>query len=262
MLSKIILTCLLIFPTLAFASVNCLPEGIANVMTVMEASENAELDEDEFRQAAQKQAQSQFDYYDKFVSLEQIRIAYLDRQDYRYEKAIEYLSLNLYNDLNYWSAQEILDNFSDEEDDFMTYDLFIAFTKDDIMSSSEIKKRIIPTSTLFKSWVLDNLVYSCVILNKKHLFLDLWAWRDIRDALSDAQDASAYVNEEIRKQREANRESIIKYWSFVRNYKIHQRLVVLIDYYNRLMSRFKDLSRMIWAMPAKIVNFWFEISTQ
>lgn len=256
-LKSLIMIALLI-PTMLSANDHCSPSWIAEIMLKIENQESKPKDEELFTKNLIYEIERQNTVYNAIDDVYGIKSLYLDRQDEKYKLALEIVIKSFENDnkneqFNTKVYKEIIDKMTSQSEN-LAFDFYVNYKKNDINAQ---KKKFIPGLLLFKSTFLDWLIYSCQLWEQRGL-IQISPWMEVTDPLNNYEKKSAFVENEIIKQREAAIQVSHKYSNFIENYKIHKKLESVIYYLKNLQKRFKDFASLIGIMPAKFVNFWFE----
>ena len=251
---KIIGICLFfifIFPSQNFwDSGQCDTTHIAYIFAKFETNYSKDFDQDEFKELLIPRIESFSLELWATKSIEGAKKLFKERQDKKFQLALEYFYENFEAE---WK------NFDSEDggptpwareklDELWTMDFFVA------NDMKEPKSGFIPSKTLFRSMLLDWMIYSCYLSDQIWNFNPSWE-KELSAILKSERISSEMINEEIKKQKDVLKYVVLKYQSFLDNYLIHKQLESIIFYLDKLRTRMADLASIIWFLPAKVVNF-------
>ena len=254
MIKKLIifLAIILTFPFIkVHANIDCGEFKIAE--TIIELENFDEKVAEKFKKLVSSEIIRQNKIYDKINDLEGSRDYFIKRQDEKYALAFEIIARTLWADIEQKDAKidDIIKKFEDPSG--TGYDIYVINKKKMILKN----KQIIDASIMFKSSFLDWLIYSCNLIKIKNNN-PLSPTQSPSDFSGNVDANKKFTSREILKYREASAITAQKYAYFVANYKIHKKLDIVIDVLIKLHDRFKDFAKVVWLMPAKLVNFWTE----
>lgn len=192
-------------------------------------------------------------------SIEEMNNRFINSQDEKFSFSIQYV-LKVFEEKqeewNNWDwedwSKKILEKFEKWNEN---YDFFInKFLKEKEKNEEDVKN--IPTSVLQNSVYLDFLIFSCEFWNY-WVWTDFSVWIQISEILSDSETDDFDKKEILEKQKIVVWKVMWKYQSFLNNREIYISLRWVIEKLEHLKWRFEDLARLIWFLPSKLVDFWY-----
>ena len=198
----------------------------------------------------------------KLEKIKQINKNFIKMQDEKFSIAIEYVIKKFAEEdeaKQKWKTSE--KKYLKLLEKFKTWTWTDFFVKN-YLESKKIKKlknwpANIPTSVLQNSVYLDFLIFSCELWNFNDS-IQLEPWWFIKDFLSDTKTNDFEVEEFLEKQQIVVKKALDRYQSFLINREMYIALRGVIEKLEHLKWRFEDLARLIWFLPAKIVDFGYQ----
>jgi len=193
--------------------------------------------------------------------IEKLNENFIESQNQKFEIAIKYvLKKYSYESENKWWEEkylELLNSFKKKWDneDFFINNFLTKKNKDKKIINKNPKN--IPTPVLQKSVYLDFLIFSCELWKFKN-WKEFTPWGLISNILSESGSTDFEKKEILEKQKIVVAKAVSKYQGFITNREMYIALRWVVKKLEHLKWRFEDFARLIWFLPAKIVDFWYE----
>ena len=241
----------------------CSEENILKYFINFENFSNKESEE-KFLKEFEKNISDQKDFYinkniwekNQLKRVKKINSEFIKKQDEKFSLAIKY-AIKKFSEEN-WNSNLKWIKTETYLKKLEKNDIFIKKYLDENKKNKDFRKNLksIPVSVLQKSVYLDFLIFSCELW-ALWIWKDFFSWWNISDILSKS-DSEKFEKEEIlEKQQIVVEKSISKYKSFLNNREIYIALRWVIEKLEHLKWRFEDFARLIWFLPAKLVDFWY-----
>lgn len=195
---------------------------------------------------------------------------FIDLQDEKFSLSIKYV-LKKFLEKTDWKnnkadsenwTKKILEKFQEKKWNvfWKNFDFFINnYLEETNKKWEKINKNPdnIPTSVLQNSVYLDFLIFSCELWEFK-TWKEFKSWWLIKNLMSESDSIDFEKNEILEKQQIVVNKAIARYQSFLTNREMYIALRWVIEKLEHLKWRFEDFARLIWFLPAKIVDFWYK----
>lgn len=260
MLRKILILWLLLIPFITFGKVDynmslewlhCEKTNLANFFVYFEIlNRPTKFDQDAYRKQLEEEIDKQYKKYDKMKTLFEMRDFFIKKQDIKFEKSIIFFAENLKqlrSNPNIW----LLDELFNKQSNF--FDVYLNYVKDNIINE---RKRAVPAPSIYKSGLIDLMIYSCSLGRDDEKGIEKYEWKDMGKLFEEISFNKTFISNEMTDQRQTMRNALENYMSFLENYLLHKKLEMTTDYMSSLRDRLKDFWLLIEFIPAKIDNYW------
>lgn len=189
--------------------------------------------------------------------IEKMNSEFIKKEDDKFSLAIQYAIIKFSEDdwnpnLKWIKTENILTKLEKN-------DIFIEKYLDDNKENKDFRKNLknIPVSVLQKSVYLDFYIFSCGLWSL-WIWTNFFAWWNISNVLSKSNSNEFKKEEILTKQQIVVNRAIKKYQSFLTHREMYVTLRWVIKKMEHLKWRFEDFARLIWFLPAKLVDFWYK----
>lgn len=191
--------------------------------------------------------------------IKKINEKFIKSQDKKFSLAIEYVLKKFEENQEGFKWKKRTGEILEEFKTWSWSDFFIKNYLEKKIKWKEINKnpKNIPTSVLQKSVYLDFLIFSCELWRYRN-WKEFKRWSLISDVLSKTDSKDFEKKEILEKEKIVVAKAISKYQAFLNQREMYVALRWVIEKLEHLKWRFEDFARLIWFLPAKLVDFWYK----